>query len=261
MGWFGKLWSNTVGEIDNALAHPLRTLGSIAGGVGEILGTNSANKRNLKSAREQMAFQERMSSTEMQRRVEDLKNAGLNPMLAISQGGASSGSGARAEVESPIGKGIASAMALKQQHASIDLITQQARLAKEQADDKALDVDAKKVMRGLTGSGMSDIDQHWQQLQSATRKARAEADVAETNATMRKTEQAIQSAVAGYQITSARQATEINEKTITGKEFENILLRLKLPEAQAISDYFKRFGEAAITQKTVREWINAIIPF
>lgn len=63
-------------------------LGGLAQGVGSAL-----------SARQQMRFQERMSSTAHQREVKDLRAAGLNPLLSAGGGpGASSPSGAAVDV-------------------------------------------------------------------------------------------------------------------------------------------------------------------
>jgi hypothetical protein len=75
--------------------------GNLAGGYLSYKGQKDANQKNLQIAREQMAFQERMSNTAYQRAMDDMEAAGLNPILAYQQGGASTPAGASAVMQNP----------------------------------------------------------------------------------------------------------------------------------------------------------------
>lgn len=78
-------------------------LGNVIGGIFGQSGQAAANSANQRAAREQMAFQERMSNTAYQRAMADMRAAGLNPILAYQKGGASTPGGAMPNMANEMG--------------------------------------------------------------------------------------------------------------------------------------------------------------
>lgn len=84
------------GPLTGALA-----IAGLSGGLG-LIGQERTNRANRNMAQEQMRFQERMSNTAYQRATEDMREAGLNPMLAYMQGGASTSIGSTATMQNSL---------------------------------------------------------------------------------------------------------------------------------------------------------------
>lgn len=112
----------------------------------------ATNAMQMQLAKDQMDFQERMSNTAYRRAMNDMRRAGLNPMLAYQQGGATTPGGAMAKLMDPgstgmtVGASTANALSTAMQTASnIGLQAEQKDLIKGQTS--------------LTNSQIDKIDQ------------------------------------------------------------------------------------------------------
>lgn len=137
--------------------------GALAGG---ILG----NKASAKEAQKNRDFQEEMSNTSYQRAVADMKAAGLSPMLAYSQGGASQPSGGQAPQNDVITPAIHSGMAAY----NAELATKQnEENVKNTAADTAVKAAQEAKLRAETPAG----DQWRDKLQAEKNKLSIEYNV------------------------------------------------------------------------------------
>lgn len=134
--------------------------GSILSGGFGAFGASKQNKAQIALSREQMAFQERMSSTAYQRSMADMKAAGLNPMLAYQKGGASTPAGAQPNIVNELAAPSNSASQLMSNlaaKAQIENIQSQTELNRQQKiinDPKMMIRDAiVEIMENVKGVG------------------------------------------------------------------------------------------------------------
>lgn len=86
----------SVGKVISPIASAISPVAGIASAAMNYFGAKNTNQSNIDQAQVNRQFQSDMSNTSYQRAVQDMQAAGLSPMLAYSQGGASTPSGSMA---------------------------------------------------------------------------------------------------------------------------------------------------------------------
>lgn len=170
-------------------ATSLSTAGLISGAsvIGSLIQASNYNQQ----AEKQMNFQREMSNTAVQRRVQDMKAAGINPMLAAG-GEASSPQGAMGgTIDNPmagVSTGIETAIAKKQAEKTMQ--AQDTQIANTEADT-ANKYATEALIRNQQASSAKDVEQKSMQnkilektLDSQIKKAKAEGDYSEINQLM-----------------------------------------------------------------------------
>lgn len=225
----------------------LAGLGSLAGG----LFTNASNRNIASSANQaaelsserQMQFQEQMSSTAWQRGVKDMEAAGLNPMLAYSQGPATTPTGSSFNpqvptMRNPVPEAVqaynnsaATAAQVKQADAQTQNLVAMADKAKADADY------TRTVTSGYQGE---------QQARVASIKATTEKTITDTNLSAHQALLVIQEVKNAIAENRQIQANTSNAEANTAlTRIKAQLANQQMPEASALANLWTNEPDAA----------------
>jgi len=240
----------------------LAGLGIAADVLGGILGhdaQSSANRTNVRLQREQRDWEEKMSSSAYQRATQDLAKAGLNPMLAYSQGGASTPNVSAATVQpvDAMARAVGSAGSKAMQTQQLENLAINNKILAEKWAQEKMATERQQVNMGrgsiIDQEGNTVVGQrHW--FLDELRLVKAKADLQEI-------ETKVAEQIAGYNVQSAKATAEIKEQEVGLNDIRAILMKLDIPEKEALADWFERVGEASPAAKAVMsigQWLRLI---
>jgi len=210
-------WDSALVAINPVAA--FSTAASLGEGLLAYKGQKDTNQKNLEIAREQMAFQERMSNTAYQRAMADMKESGLNPILAYSQGGASTPIGASATMVNPYQVG--GQMALAGASTAIDAF---------RASNESEEIDSRVA---VNKSKLAN-DQSWRALTDSQRQ-KVEWEARNLFATIQKT-----------------------DAQTEGIGYENVQSRI-LAEFYESAEFAKIVKDLGVSGSVVSSWIKTLI--
>ena len=140
-----------------------KVVDGLTGGLGSIVGGAIGALGSVSSAKQQMQFQERMSSTAHQREVKDLRAAGLNPVLSAMGSGASTPAGAGFQIGDIGTTAINTALAVKKQDQEIKNLEATEDLIREQI----IETRNKSTGVDLDNSRRSALASFWELIHSS----------------------------------------------------------------------------------------------
>lgn len=121
---------------------------AVGSGLGAYIDQDQANQYNSGQAADLRAWQERMAGSAYQRSMADMRAAGLNPMLAYSQGGASVPTGAMAQWTPNVDSTASSAAGIA--NSESNRISAEASAAQVAINDKMSRFAASKILQEIS---------------------------------------------------------------------------------------------------------------
>lgn len=228
------------------LSSLLGSVGDIFGGVLGYKGQRDANEKNLQIAREQMAFQERMSGSAYQRAVADLQAANLNPMLAYSQGGASTPVGSAPKMENALGAGVAGASQAAQALSAMQSVQQsqaQTELLRSQRDKTQAETVSNNLHSAKLAAEVDKMraEQHRTSSETIPHEYQLERYFADTRVSSARAAESVANEM--RQRMEAEKGRMTFEDDVRLRKAQRELQELDVPRAKSEANFYEKLGQ------------------